>query len=253
MRTLDRRREFLAQEGYVIIREFFPREEIAEVRTAQDRFYLGEYDHEPEFSWPRPRVTSARSRKHPYASFFISPLEKMLRDGRLARLLGEVTGMTGVRFWHDQLLYEAPNRSGKKGAQWHSEKSRWMTCDTGLMATAWCPLVDFSPEMGPITMVPRSQNSGTILVPSDWEPEPGEERRMALAAGDLVIFSWTMIHGNPPNDGGIPRRSVAAHFCEKEISYAKNGRFSHVNERLVRQVSGVPDFQDERVCPLICD
>lgn len=253
MRTVDRRREFFAQEGYVVIREFFSREEIAHVRAAQDRFYQGEFDLEPTFSWPKPRITRARSRKHPYASFFLSPLAKMLRDGRLAKLVGEVSQMAGVRFWHDQLLYEAPSRAGKKGAQWHSEKSRWLTCETGLMATAWCPLVDFSLEMGPITMVSRSQNSGKIIVPADWEPEATAARRMALAAGDVVIFPWTMIHGNPPNESDSARRAVAAHFCEKEIRYVKNGRFSHVNERLVRQVAGAPDFFDERVCPLLID
>lgn len=253
MRTVDRRREFLTQEGYVVIRDFFPRDEIAEVRAAQDRFYNGEFDTEPDFSWPKPRPTRARSRKHPYASFFISPLAKMIRDGRLAKLVGEVSGMAGVRFWHDQLLSEAPSRVEKNSAHWHREKSRWLTCQTAMMTTAWCPLVDFSPEMGPITMIPRSQNSGEIIIPSDWAPEAGTERRMALAAGDVVIFPWTMIHGNPPNLSKLVRRAVAAHFCEKEIRHVKNGRFSHVNERIARKVEGLPDFTDERVCPLLID
>ncbi|MGE9267321.1 MAG: phytanoyl-CoA dioxygenase family protein [Verrucomicrobiales bacterium] len=253
MDVLADRRSVLCGEGFTVVRGFFSREEIAEVRAGQERFYQGEWETEPAFAWPKPRrVSRARSRKHPYASFFIKSLGRLLRDGRLARLVAGETGMAGVRFWHDQLLYEEPARR-EKSAQWHTERSRWMTCETGMMATAWIPLVDFSEEMGPITMVAGSQNEGELLIPPEWEPECGRRRAMSLRAGDLVIFDWHMVHGNPPNVSNLTRRAVAAHFCEDEIRYRPCGRFSHVNERLVRRIGGQPDFQDERVCPLLLE
>ncbi|MGC6427211.1 MAG: phytanoyl-CoA dioxygenase family protein [Akkermansiaceae bacterium] len=238
MRPLERRQEFLLQKGYLIVRGFFSAEEIAEVATAQDAFYQGGFDSEPEFRWPLPRPCNARSRKHPYASFFLSPLAKLLRDGRLAKLVKESLGTPSIRFWHDQLLYEEPKPSAPLDYHWHREKSRWLTCAASQMATAWIPLTEFTHEMGPITIVPSGKEHPAM-------------KRMVLRAGDLVIFPADTLHGNPPNYGDNPRRAVAAHFASGDLHYRKAGKFKHVNERVVREKDGLPDFTDERVCPLL--
>jgi len=238
MRPIERRREFLASEGYVVVPQFFAREEIAEVAAAQDAYYRGEADSKPDFDWPAPRKCRARSRKHPYASFFLSPLAKLLRDGRLAKLVQETLGMDGVRFWQDQLLFEEPRPGSPINYHWHREKSRWLTCEASQMATAWIPLVDFTPAMGPITLVPRGRDKSAA-------------KRMSLKVGDLVLFDSNLLHGNPPNLGAGPRRAVAAHFASGDLCYRAAGNFSHVNERVVVSQNGYPDFGDERVCPLL--
>ena len=237
MRPIERRREFLASEGYVVVPQFFTKEEIAQVAAAQDAHYRGEADSQPEFKWPAPRKCRARSRKHPYASFFLSPLAKLLRDGRLAKLIKETLGMDGIRFWHDQLLYEEPREEGPVNYHWHREESRWLTCAASQMATAWIPLTDFTHEMGPITIVPEGRDESAM-------------KPMVLKAGDLVIFDSQTLHGNPPNFGEKPRRAVAAHFASADLHYQKAGKFSHVNERLVQKNGSLPDFTDDRVCPL---
>ena len=238
MRPQERRKEFFQQEGYLVVKGFFPATEIAGAAQAQDAYYRGEFDREPEFDWPHPRKCQTRTRKHPYASYFSSALTKLLRDGRLARLIQKSCQLSSVRFWHDQLLYEEPRESSEINYHWHREESRWKTCDAAEMITAWIPLMDFTPEMGPITLVSKGR---------DLE----NHRRMALQAGDLVLFGRSLLHGNPPNLGDRPRRALAAHFASGDLTYRSSGKFSHVNERIVRQPNGVPDFQDERVCPLI--
>ena len=220
-----------------MVRGFFSREEIAEVAAAQDDHYLGEFDSSPAFDWPNPKPCKARSRKHPYASFFLKPLGKLLRDGRLAKLVKETCGMAGIRFWHDQLLYEEPREEEKIDYHWHRENSRWLTCDASQMTTAWIPLTDFTHEMGPITIAPKGHED--------------EMKRMVLKAGDLVIFTAETLHGNPPNFGDKPRRALAAHFASEDLKYREAGKFSHVNERVVQKKNGEPDFTDERVCPLL--
>ncbi|MEN8869627.1 MAG: phytanoyl-CoA dioxygenase family protein [Akkermansiaceae bacterium] len=234
MRALERKREFLASKGYLIVRNFFPREEIASLVTGQDAFYRGEHDLTPPFPWPKPRNCQARTRKHPYSSFFCSGIAELIRDGRLASLIKEAFSLDKIRFWHDQLLYDDPRTLGKADYHWHREESRWLTCRAKKMVTAWIPLVDFTPKMGPITMRPHN-----------------EPRRMALNAGDLVLFPSTTLHGNPPNFGDQPRRALAAHFASGDIRYQGTGNFSHVNERIVRKKNGLPDFQDPTVCPII--
>lgn len=238
MRLRERKRAFFEQEGYLVVRGFFEEKEIFQAREAQDAFYRGEVNLTPDFQWPRPRVSQAKSRKHPYASFFRQEIGELIRDGRLGELIREVTGLERVRFWHDQLLYEENRESGEVSYHWHREESRWRTCAAEKMVTAWIPLMDFSPEMGPITIVPEGR-------------EISEMKRMVLNAGDLVLFDSKTLHGNPPNFGGVPRRALAAHFASGDIRYRAQGKFSHVNERLVRRENGVPDFQDERVCPVV--
>jgi len=240
MRPVERRQEFLQQEGYLIVRKFFSTEEIAKVAEAQNAYYRGKFDSKPEFDWVGPRPCTARSRKHPYASFYLSPLAKLLRDGRLAKLVKETVGMESIRFWHDQLLYEEPKPSAKLDYHWHRENSRWLTCAASQMATAWIPLTNFTHEMGPITIVPNGRG-------------PSEKKRIVLNAGDLVMFPAETLHGNPPNLGDQPRRAVAAHFASGDLRYQMSGNFKHVNERLVRHIDDIPDFSDERVCPLIGD
>ena len=238
MRLRERKRAFFDQEGYLVVRGFFEAEEISRVREAQDALYRGEINKTPEFSWPKPRKTEAKSRKHPYASFFRREIGELIRDGRLGVLIREVANLESVRYWHDQLLFEEEREEGEVFYHWHREKSRWMTCEAEKMVTAWIPLMDFSGEMGPITIVPEGRDFS-------------EMKRMILKAGDLVLFGSGTLHGNPPNFGKQVRRALAAHFASGEISYRPHGKFSHVNERLVQRQGGMPDFQDERVCPVV--
>lgn len=238
MRPRERRSEFFQQEGFLVVKKFFSREEINRAAASQDAYYRGEFDREPQFAWPRPRPCRARTRKHPYASFFSSDLDRLLRDGRLARLIKKTCQLDQVRFWHDQLLYEEPRDQGPVDYHWHREESRWLTCEAEAMITAWIPLTDFTPEMGPITLVPNGRDLD-------------QKRRMVLQAGDLVLFGKSLLHGNPPNHGDRPRRALAAHFASADLKYREHGKFSHVNERIVDRIGGLPDFQDEKVCPLI--
>ena len=238
MRPQERRREFFQHEGYLVVKGFFSADEVAAAARAQDAYYRGEFDREPKFDWPCPRKCRARTRKHPYASFFSNSLETLLRDGRLAGRSRDSCDMPTVRFLHDQLLYEEPRESRDINYHWHREESRWKTCEAEQMITAWIPLVDFTPEMGPITLVPHGR-------------EIEDHRRMALKMGDFVLFGKSLLHGNPPNFGGLARRALAAHFASGDLSYRAHGKFSHVNERIVRRIDGLPNFQDERVCPLI--
>ena len=234
MRPPEKRRPSPLPGGHLIIKNFFPQGEITRVRTAQDAYYQGHINTTPDFKWPPPRPTRARCRKHPYASFFRSELATLLRDGRLARLICEQLKLPKIRFWHDQLLYEEPRTEAEENYHWHREESRWRTCAASQMLTAWIPLTDFTPAMGPLSIM-----SG------------GKIHRIALNSGDLILFSSTTLHGNPPNLGHKPRRALAAHFASADLHYQKNGKFRHVNERLVRRVNGLPDFSDPSLCPLM--
>lgn len=238
--------------GHTVLREVFGEEELAAARRGQEAFYRGEVDLKPEFAWRKPRRTLARSRKHPYASFYRSELAAIARSAVLGERIAEVTGAKVVRFWHDQLLSEAPRRSRRVvDCHWHTERSRWKTCRCPLMVTAWIPLERVGAEMGPITMVEGSEKQPWIDVPEGWLPEVQAEQRVVIEPGDVSLHCWHTVHGNPPNWGKGPRRVMAVHFALGVLEYQRCGQFAHVNERVVGRLDGVPDFEDERVCPVV--
>ena len=119
------------------------------------------------------------------------------------------------------------------------------------MVTAWIPLAPVSLEMGPITMVPNSQRRRWVELPDGWLPGEKERRPVILKPGDVSLHCWHTVHGNPPNLGDSLRRVFAVHFACGPVTYRGHGSFSHVNERVVRKKGGVPDFSDQRVCPLL--
>ena len=235
-----------------MLKGVFTKEQLSHARAGQKAFYRGESNWTPEISWSRPRRTIARSKKHPYASFFRSEIRALVRSEVLGARIGELCGAEELRFWHDQLLSEAPRlRKGKRLFHWHTERSRWKTCQCPLMVTAWIPLEPVSEEMGPITMVKGSEEQPWIDLPEGWEP--GEEMRkpVLLEPGDVSLHCWHTVHGNPPNLGAEPRRVIAAHYSIGPVEYRRCGQFAHVNERVVQHLDGVPDFGDEEVCPVV--
>lgn len=212
----------------------------------------GRCDRGPDFAWPAPRARKARSWKTPYATFFRSELAALARSPRLLGRIAEETGAQSIRLWFDQLLWESPaHPSRQPDPQWHTERSRWKTCQAPLMVTAWVPLETLSPEMGPITMVRGSARREWLELPDGWTPESADILPSPVQPGDAALFCWHTVHGNPPNSAERPRRAIALHYAIDSLSYHQHGKFSHPNERLVKVGTTGPDFHDERVCPLV--
>ena len=65
-----------------------------------------------------------------------------------------------------------------------------------------------------------------------------------------LFFAGTLCMG-PPNRSDRPRRAIALHFAIDSLAYQPHGKFKHLNERLVTQTEGKPDFTDATVCPLL--
>ena len=212
----------------------------------------GKSDLQPDFDWPAPRARQARSWKTPYTTSFRSELAALAHSPQLLAAIAKQTGAQSIRFWFDQLLWESPAPPSRSdNPQWHTERSRWKTCDAPLMLTAWIPLDTITPNMGPITAVRGSARREWLELPDGWTPDPLEIIPAPVQPGDAALFCWHTVHGNPPNRSDRPRRAIALHFAIDSLAYRPHGKFKHLNERLVTQTEGKPDFTDATVCPLL--
>lgn len=126
---------------------------------------------------------------------------------RFARVAAELMGVAGVRLYHDQALVKEP---GGRPTPWHQDEYYW-PLDTAHTVTLWMPLVDVTPEMGPMRFASGSHRM------TGWVPRPisdetdralaGEiERRglaigggAALSAGDATFHAGRTVHSAPAN------------------------------------------------------
>lgn len=81
-------------------------------------------------------------------------VKQLIFSKKLARIAGELMGVSGVRLYHDQALYKEP---GGGITPWHADQFYW-PLDTANTITAWIPLQDTPLEMGPLAFAPKSHH-----------------------------------------------------------------------------------------------
>ena len=81
-------------------------------------------------------------------------VKQLIFSKKLARLAGELMGVSGVRLYHDQALYK---EAGGGITPWHADQFYW-PLDTANTVTAWIPLQDTPLEMGPLAFAPKSHH-----------------------------------------------------------------------------------------------
>lgn len=136
----------------------------------------------------------------------------------LAGLARQLAGVSGVRLFHDHLLWKMPGDS--KPTPWHQDLPYWpMEAPTTL--SFWIPVDDVDEHNGAMMFVPKSQTAGKLKAISLVEPEdlmayareagvtPERPLIARLRAGSLTAHSGLTFHYAHANQSARPRRVLA--------------------------------------------
>ena len=267
----DEEIQFYQIHGYYHSKKIFTDEEIAAAIAGSERYYRGERDSTLAESIPGWQPEDGEVlRKNDYASLRNRELTGLVRKPLLGAIAARLCG-DSVRLWHDQLLYKPPsdpNRTANVG--WHTDRGYWKTCTSEQMLTAWIPFHDCDEQMGTITMIDQSHQWPDDLSTLDFFSHnlAAQEEQlqkhgyqlvkvpMNLRKGEVSFHHCRVIHGSGPNLTSQPRRSIAVHLQDASNRYREfstpDGKHAwHVNDRLVRQKDGLPDYTDPDFCPCL--
>ncbi len=158
---------------------------------------------------------------------------------RFARVAAGLLGVPAVRLYHDQALFKEP---GGGLTPWHQDQFYW-PLETDHTITLWMPLVDVTPDMGPMAFASGSHRRGSL---GDYaigdESEEAlqrvvDERRWpvtdygALAAGDATFHSGWTLHRAPGNASASMREVMTVIYYPDGT---RVGPLDHPNRRFDR-------------------
>jgi ectoine hydroxylase-related dioxygenase (phytanoyl-CoA dioxygenase family) len=214
------------QDGYVKLREVLSPETITR--------------YEPEITGEVIRLNTQHrplSERDTYSRAFLQvtnlwrhsvAVSAFVHSRRLAGIAAQLMGVRSVRLYHDQALYK---EAGGGFTPWHVDQHYW-PLSTDRTVTAWVPLQDTPPDLGPLTFAAASHRSayGRTLAISD-ESEVALDAFIAeqgypiddspFAAGDVSFHSGWTIHRAPANTSHTPRRVMTVIYMDADIRIAE--------------------------------
>jgi ectoine hydroxylase-related dioxygenase (phytanoyl-CoA dioxygenase family) len=247
---------FFRKYGYWLSPPLFTEMEIADLQSHHEQVVQGRYetDRPPLSRKPEPGHTSTLVQVN-NAYWTDATIARVVLNERIGRIATNLAGTSGMRLWHDQLLYK-PAQSGEDGhIGWHQDAGYWACVDQVKYAvTAWVAVDEVNEENGCMEVVPGSHTWGFVKENHFHEKnledqsrrieaatgKPFETTCCVLPAGGVSFHrSWTM-HGSRSNRSHQPRRSIAIHMIPDGARYVAGQGDGHSSNTLLQPQDGDP-------------
>lgn len=250
--------DFYQENGYWIGPKIFDDEELALMREHHSMVVHGEYEtgRSPHSRSTEPGEAIDKIVKIDNSYWSDSVLAKLVLNPTIGALAAKLSGSTGIRLWHDQLLHKPPQKDTNAGAVgWHQDWHYWQCAEPADMLTAWVALVDVDTQNGCMEVVPGSHKWGLQdasdffeqdleVLQKNFEKQTGkpfETVPCVLPAGSMSFHHCLTIHGSRPNLSNAPRVSMVLHLQPEGTRYRKGTPAEpHANVRLLSGADGDP-------------
>ena len=219
------------REGYVVVRDFFSRDEIDEIAAAIDQLYSEGLKHGRPFRHGNLFYNVARAKDQAFVrmvqwpSYHQPVLNRLRLDPRFAELLEPLIG-PDLKQIINQVHWKAPGSLGDFA--WHQDsKSRRPASAYRNLATSYVQtglaIDPHGPESGGLRFIPRSHLRGDVHIDCERHSLGAAMTGEALEAvglseadaidlelepGDLALWSPYLVHGSGTNRSNHKRR-----FC----------------------------------------
>lgn len=248
--------DFFQTNGYWLSPKLFSDEELANLRTHHASVVVGNYETQRPPLSRNPEVGGEAQLVQVNNAYWTDgTIGRLVLDERLGAIAAHLLEVSGVRLWHDQLLYKLPQSGDQGNIGWHQDQGSWLSMDTDRAITAWVAFDDVDEKNGCMEVVPGSHKWGLLGEQhfrfkdlEDQEKRIIEKSGKAfetapciLPAGCVSFHHSHTIHGSRANRSDRPRVSIAIHMMPDGTRFiAGNEGEGHTSNILLQPKDGEP-------------
>ncbi|KAH9630548.1 hypothetical protein HF086_018464 [Spodoptera exigua] len=220
-RLTPEQKKFYKDNGYILLKNLISEEELSRVIDEYDKLFKRKNLEQMENSWVGKNEDNRKS-DSPYTVKGVHNLQhhhavfgKLLYNDEILDALEDVMETENIMLHHTKAHFKPP----EKGASYpmHQKDS---------MVAVFIHLDPATPENGGLLVYPGSHKLGPLEDVGklqgnfhfvDQKKFPIEKATPVIAdRGDVVIFSYFLVHGSTPNLSDKPRRMFLAQFASAD-------------------------------------
>ncbi|MCQ6557210.1 phytanoyl-CoA dioxygenase family protein [Paenibacillus mendelii] len=225
---------FFKENGYLIVDNFYTREQIAEYKAALEETRHAEGEHSFVHNQGGP-YSMYEQKVNLWRDF--PKIRELTFDPRRAAMVKQLTDATEVRLFHDHYLIKPPMDS--RASNWHQDQPAWPISEVGPI-NCWIPFQDVTIQNGAMAYVAGSHRWGVVKYKANRDDEQievegkssGETKVVAvpIQAGSFLFHHGLTLHYAYPNKTDQPRYAMTVIYLPDWTTY--NGNRHPVTEGL---------------------
>ena len=251
--------DFYRREGYVIAHDVLDAQELGRLRAAMDELLAGAagvtdhtalYDLEDTHTPAEPRVRRLKLPHQHHPAF-----DEIIRSPKLLGLMTSILG-PAVRMHTSKLNLKSADYGA--AVEWHQDWAFYPHTNDDVLALGVL-LDDFTPDNGPMMVVPRTHSGPTYdhhhdgvfvgaIDPRHIASEIDRAVPLIAKAGSITLHHARLIHGSALNTSRRPRSFLLYEAMAADAWPLAGGLFGNLEEFNARMLCGTPTLHP-RITP----
>ncbi|XP_075976586.1 phytanoyl-CoA dioxygenase, peroxisomal-like [Anticarsia gemmatalis] len=237
VRLTAEQKQFYKDNGYILLKNLLSEKELSQVIDEYDKLFKRKNLETMENSWVGKNKDNRKSNS-PYTVKGVHNLQhhhavfgKLLYNDNILDALEDVMGTENILLHHTKAHFKPP----EKGAAYPMHQDyHYFPYEKDSMVAVFLHLDAANPENGGLFVYPGSHKLGpqedvgqreSNFHYVDQKKFPLEKATPVIAErGDIVIFSYLLVHGSSLNNSDRPRRMFLAQFASADDKPKGNQR-----------------------------